>query len=340
VDDTYDSAVLARLYHLYANWRDDDGGVEQVRVGRQDVTVPGELFHVDGAHASFRPAPSSTARIYAFGGVPTHLYDTSHGGDAIAGVGASFVPWRGASTDVYVVDENAYYGTPEANLYSFEASQCLRSPGSVRVGYQQLDEDPRRAWGSFDVYSTRMDATLRGSLRTQILSEKAQAYDVDPYFAILSDLEPYWEASLGVEGIRAGRSRRGAGPTPLRRGHRAPSTTTSRTLTSSLGAGWPSRPWSRRDEEWWRSEDGEEIGAMGFEAEWKPSVRWRVVAGVDYSLYRTDLYTASERYDSYGGYVRVRHRPTPRWEWAASLRIDTDDYDTYETVDLAVRWEF
>ena len=33
-------------------------------------------------------------------------------------------------------------------------------------------------------------------MRFQTLKEREQAYDVDPYFAILLDLEPYWEATL------------------------------------------------------------------------------------------------------------------------------------------------
>jgi outer membrane receptor protein involved in Fe transport len=61
---------------------------------------------------------------------------------------------------------------------------------------------------------------------------------------------------------------------------------------------------------------------------------------VDYSLYRTDLYAAAERYHNYGYYLRARWRPSPRWELDAGVRLDSDDFDDYLTLNLLARWEF
>jgi hypothetical protein len=345
VDDTYDSPVLSRLYHLYANWRSETGTVEQVRIGRQDVTA-GEVFHVDGVHALVRGPRDG--HVFVFAGIPSHLYESSIEGDWIVGAGASFSPWRGAVvdvSDVFVEDESGYYGTPNANLATLEASQRVGASGVARAGAQMLDEDLRQAWGSADLAIARLDATVRGSVRVQPLKEREQAYDVDPYFAILLDLEPYWEATLSAS--------KGLGPATtveagvhLRRLADEDDEGDFNHEFTRLWATATRRVGRCRDVsvavtgEWWSAEEGEETAAAGFEVDWRPSPRWRARAGMDYALWRTDLYAAEERTDSYGWYARATYRPGNRWEGDAALRLDTDDYDTYVTFQFAVRWEF
>jgi hypothetical protein len=347
VDDTYESPVISRLYHLYANHRWASGPVEQVRIGRQDVTA-GDLFHVDGVHALFRPSDCSTVRLYAFAGVPTHLYESSIDGDWIVGAGATFDPWRGATvevSDVYLEDESGIYGTPTANLATIQLSQRLREWGNLHLGYQHLDEHPRVAWGSLDVFAPRWDATFRGAFRSQLHSEKEEAYDIDPYYAILLDLEPYWEATLSASkglgriwSIEAGGQVRRLYDEDDQGDFNHDFTRAYATLAAR---DWPRCGWGvALTGEWWHTEDDEDVAAAGFEVDWRPSPRWRASAGLDYALYRTDVYAAEERYDSWGWFVRARYRPSPRWEYSGSVRLETDDFDEYLTVDLAARWEF
>jgi hypothetical protein len=346
VDDTYDSAVLSRLYHLYANYRTATGFVEQVRVGRQDVTA-GDVFHVDGAHVLLRPSACGPTRLYAFGGVPSHLYEASVEGDWIVGVGASFVPWRGASvevSDVFLEDRSRLYGTPSANLATIQLAQHL-SCGSLRAGYQHLDEDPREAWGSFDLVVPRWAATFRGAFRTQILSEREQAYDIDPYFAILLDLEPYWDASVSASKALGPCVSVEAGAQVRRLYDDDDEGVFNREFTRAYATlATEGRPWRGLGlavtGEWWSAEDGEDVLAAGFEATWRSGGRWRASAGMDYALYRTDLYAAAERYDAYGWFLRARYRPSACWELDGSLRLDADDFDTYLTVNVSARWEF
>jgi hypothetical protein len=208
-----------------------------------------------------------------------------------------------------------------------------------------LDAEARAAWASADVYSERLAATLRVAARTQILAERAEAYDVDPVYAILLDLAPYWEASVSASKDLGGTFTAEAGGQVRRlydendRGDfnhdfsRVYATLTAHDVPrcgvtlSATG-------------EWWRTEDGDDVAAFGFEAAWRPSECFRTSAGVDYSLYRTDLYAATERFDSYGGFVRARWRASPSWEWDGSVRLEDDDFDTVLTVNLAVRFDF
>lgn len=348
IDDTYDSAVVARLYHAYVNYRTAGGALEQVRAGRQYITA-GDVFQVDGAHATFAPSGrASLLRAYLFGGVPTHLFDTSLEGDWIFGAGVSFTPWRGASleiSDVYLEDQNNLYGGNTANLLAVEGSQRLSCWGTLRGAYQHLDAEPRRASVSLDAYLARYDATLRAALFTQILNEREQVYDIDPYFAILIDQAPYWDARLSA-GKGLTRCLHLEGGLHTRKLYdQADQGVFNREFVTVYGTlsskGWP---WNSLGlaltGEWWSAEAQEDVFALGFEADWRSGRRWRFTAGTDYSLYRTDFYAAAERYHNYGWYLRTRWQPRACWELDGSVRVDDDDFDTYLTVTLAARYEF
>jgi hypothetical protein len=346
VDDTYDTAILSRLYHLYAHYHAPGGVLDYVRIGRQDVTA-GEIFHVDGATVSLRPSPCGSARLFAFGGIPSHLYESTIDGDWIVGVGGSFSPWRGASveaSDVYLEDHSEIYGTPTANLFTVEMAQRFAN-GGLRAGYQHLDEEARKAWGSFDWFVPRWAASFRGTLHVQILSEEEQAYDIDPYYAILLDLQPYWDLGLSAS-KELGRCASVEAGVQLRRLFEDDDEGAfNHEFTRVYGTlATQHRPWYGLGlavtGEWWSAEDTEDVVAAGFEVDYRPGGRWRWTAGMDYALYRTDLYAAEERYDSYGWYLRARYDPSPRWHLDGRLRVDTDDFDTYLTVDLAALWEF
>jgi hypothetical protein len=196
-----------------------------------------------------------------------------------------------------------------------------------------------------DAALPRWDASVRGSFRVQMLAENEQAYDVDPYFAILTELHPYWEASASASKAFGALSAVEAGAHV----RRLQDEDDEGDYNHDFTRGWLTLSrWSdpcRRfgvsaTGEWWSTGDGEDVGAAGFAVDWRPGERWRASAGVDYSLWRSDLYAARERYDSYGVFVRARWRPTARWEGDASVRYDTGDEEDVLTVQLTARWEF
>jgi hypothetical protein len=346
VDDTFDSRLTARLYHAWANWRPTSEVVEQVRIGRQ-WTEAGDGFTFDGVHATFRPmGRDADLSVYAFGGIPTHLYEDAPEGDGILGVGASACLWRGGDLRadlVHIDDENDVYGTERATLLSVEAGHRLAPESRVRAWYRQLDEDPREVGAAFDAYSTRWDASVRVRAHAQLLEEKETVYDLDPYYAVTQDLEPYWDALVaGSKALSRCVSVEVGGAARVLFDPDDEGTYNhewQRVFATVSTDHWPARGWSLSGTAEWYGGD-EDVLAVGAAAEWKPSRRWRLTFGTDYSLWRTDLYADEERYDSRGYYVRASHRPNDLWRFDLSVRYEDDDFDSYLTVTAGVRRDF
>ena len=346
VDDTFDSAVTGRLYHLYASYRFAGGFLERVRVGRQDVDG-GYPFLVDGVHVRTAPAGCAEFQASAFAGVPAHIYEASPEGDFIGGAGIALRPWRGGDFGldwVYVEDENEFYGRPTNNLITAELRQRISEWTNARLWYQQVDDDPRELGLSGTAFSPRLNATFRGSFRTQLEEENALVYDLDPYYAIEETLQPYWDAHFAVAKSLSDCTTVEVGATGRvlydDDDEGAFNREFGRFFATLALDGWPRTCWSFSvTADYWVSDD-EDTFAGALEARYKPSDVFKLVGGIDYSLYRTDLYTASERYDSWNGYVKATYAPWGRWKFDLSVRLEDDDVDTFVTVEAGARFEF
>jgi len=347
VDDTFDSAVTGRIYHLYASYRFASGVLERVRVGRQDVDG-GYPFLVDGVHVRTAPVGCADFQVAAFAGVPGHIYEASPEGDFIGGLGFAVRPWRGGDFKldwVYVEDENEFYGQPTNNLITAELRQRFSAWTNARFWYQQVDDDPREFGASVNAFLPRHDATVRGSFRTQLEEENALAYDLDPYYAIEQTLMPYWDAHLAVAKSLSECVTVEVGGTGRALYDDADAGTFNREFgrfyaTLSLD-GLPKTCWSFSfTGDYWLSDDEDTFGG-GCQARYEPSDVFRLVAGLDYALYRTDIYSADEYIDSWGAYAKATYAPWGRWKFDLSLRVEeADDVGTIVTVQAGARFEF
>jgi hypothetical protein len=192
-------------------------------------------------------------------------------------------------------------------------------------------------------FSPRYDATIRGSFRSQLEWENSLVYDLDPYYAIEQSLAPYWDAHLAVAKALSSCFTLEVGGTGRGLWDDADKGTFNREFArvyATLSAdAWPTSCWSLAlTADYWAGHD--HVFAGGFEATWKPGGRFRLDAGVDYSLWRTDLYTATERFDSWGGHVRATWAFNSCWKADLSVRVEDDDIDTFVTVQAGVRFEF
>lgn len=346
IDDTFDSAVTGRLYHLYASYRFAGGFVERVRFGRQAVDG-GYPFLIDGVHVRSAPFGCEEVQVAAFAGVPAHIYEASPEGDFIGGLGVALKPWRGGDLRLdwaYLEDENEFYGRPANHLVTGEVRHRFSEWTHGRAWYQQVDDDPRELGLALTSFSPRTSTTVRGTFRAQLERENELVYDLDPYYAILLALEPYWDAHLAAAKSLSDCVTVEVGGTARQLFDGDDEGVFNREFLRAFASltleGRPTSCWTFSwTVDYWEADEDHTFGG-GFEARYRPSDRFRFTAGLDYALWRTDLYTASERFDAWGGYVKVAWAPSGCWKAELSVRVDDDDEDTYLTVNLGLRYEF
>jgi len=345
VDGTYDSLLTGRLYHMYASYRWDCAFLEQVRIGRQNVDG-GYPFLVDGIRATTAPRGVADFQASAFVGLPAHLFEGSPEGDFICGAGVAFRPWKGGDARVdwaYIEDENTYYGTPKNNLFTGELRQRIATYTSGRLWYQQVDDHPREIGVSGLSYVCEADVAIRGSFRSLLEEQNALVYDIDAYTAIEQTLFPYWDGHLSASKGFQNRVTVEGGVTARGLWSASDEGTFNREFVR-LYATVSRADWPRRDVtlsltgEYWASHD--DVFSGGFDATWKPSTCFRLSAGLDYALYRTDIYTDTERYDSYGAYARVTFVPARSWKADVTLRFEDDDAGTFFTLQAGLGYDF
>jgi hypothetical protein len=347
IDDTYDSWLTGRLYNAWVGYRFGSGAVDRVRLGRFEV-LAGDSFLVDGGMVTFSCLGAGQWQFHAFGGLPAHLFSDDMEGHLIVGAGVEGRPWNGGEVRfdwVFVDDETEYYGSPQDNVFNLEVTQRIGQCVRLRGRYQQVDDTPWLVAGYADVFWTGIDASLRGHFLTVPAAQDDRVYDVDPYYSQVLELEPYWDAHLAFsKGI--GDHVNGEVGASVRQLYDDSdegefNREFERAYATLSTFKWPSRGLGLSvTGEWWNVYDANDYATVTFDVDWKPSDCWHVTVGTDYSYYKYDLLTDSERVDDYGFYARAVYRPSPRWRVDLSARVDTDDYDTYLTLRAGVRFDF
>ncbi|MDJ0976021.1 MAG: hypothetical protein QNJ98_16300 [Planctomycetota bacterium] len=347
VTDTFGDRVKGYVYSAYVNYRPSGRSyLEELRIGRQYVET-GEYLSMDGVRATFRPGGPRGVGVSVYGGIPTHLYESSPDGDVMAGVGVEVPLGRGGTARLdylYLEDDNRFYGSETVNLISLEARGQMTQSLYGRAQYQHLNGDPRYLTGEVNWNHLRRDVFVRATWRALLETQNELAYDIDPYFAIAQELEPYWDGSLSVA--------KGFGNCVY-----VEVGVAGRQLFDDDDEGRYNREFERyfaavsvedfgmrhmaltvTGEIWEGGED--DIYTMSFDLEYKPSPCWRGRLGTDFSLYRYDFYADDERIENYGYYLRITHRPNKRWRYDGQIRIDDDDFDTYVTLRLSAELSF
>lgn len=345
IDDTYDDRLTGRIYHAYAGYRPRAGWLEEIRVGRQYIDA-GDQFHVDGARAAFDPGRRGRGvRWHAFAGAPAHIFDGDLRGFT-AGGGVASELWRGATGRLdyaFIRDEDGFYGSPKNHLITAELRQRFNANHSGWARYSHLNGNPNYLDVVYDGFLPRHDVTLRGRVRTLLHAQDALTYGLDPYFAIVQSLEPFYELAASASKAFGERFWLEGGATGRWLYDRADEGRYNREFQRFfLTAGtddWPGRHWHLGlTGEIWTGD--ETISTVSFDVTYEPSRRWRFELGSDYQLYRTDFYTDTERVESRSVYLRARWRPSERWRLHGRLRLEDDRYYTYWVVDMGAAFRF
>jgi hypothetical protein len=345
--DSFDADVNARLFQGYVNIRPEGTGLEQVRVGRQYLYA-GDVFLADSIRLSLRPVEEMGGlAVEGFVGIPSHVYESSPDGDFLAGGSLRVEPWESGLFSfhyVHVEDDNRYYGAESNDLFTFSHDQRFGDNLSALLSYQLLNGDTYKVTARGEATVPDLDLLLTAAFMAMPTEQKELVYDLDHYHAAALALQPYWTGDVaGAVGLgelavlEAGVGWRllfdDADEGEFNREFARVFTTLSvdELLHETLSGSVTGELYVT---------DQDDIGALAFELQWRPRDDLRLAAGSDFSLYRFDLLSESERREAQGYYLKALWLPAERIRFDATLRFEHDDFGDYGSFGTGLEFGF
>jgi hypothetical protein len=346
LSNSYSDRVNGRVYSAVVTGR-DVAGLDRVRVGRQELTE-GIPLAFDGARLD-TPEVASLARLQVtvFGGVPTHLYESSPSGDWLAGAGVAVRPHttaRVSAQAAHIVDEFSLYGHRRTNVETLRWQQQLSRRLSAEARATVIDSRGREAGLSAAWRDPERDLHLQAGFKRLMEEQKSYALDVDPYAGLLTSQQPYnqWDAraskaftswlTLNADGsVRLLQNERDEGDFNRE---------FSRFAIVPVLAGLPAQgtDWTLTVTAW----EADNTHLLSYGGEMAQQVAEGVSAriGTDYALYKFDLFADRERTQARTHYVKIRWQQTKAIRWDLGFERERSDFDTLSKLEFSVRYRF
>lgn len=204
VDDTYGKDLSGRLFCAYLDLNGVEGNpfqgaLRRLRLGRQildDTPVP--LF-LDGASLESEPLPSlADLTLFAWGGVPNHLFESSPEGDGAAGAALWASPWAAGRIRLdYMHLEDRYLGAGQADdLLGLDVRQMLWKRLLLQGSLDFLEADARdlrlhAGWADPD-----RDLNLSVRYSALLSDQTRRGLDLDYYTPFLATYHAYHQVDL------------------------------------------------------------------------------------------------------------------------------------------------
>ncbi len=342
LDDTYRHAATARLYTAYVDLNRPVPGV-RLRGGRQFVEEVPEFVPIDGGLA--RIDLLGRVDLGLFAGLPVNLFESSPEGDLAYGGWIGWRPWaRGRTRADYLhVEDDTLFGSFDNDLVGLGFEQGIGA-FLLAARHTILEDLPRetrgRLSGSFPDAGTVID--LQATYLHEAQSELA--YPIDPFTAILFDLEPYLQL--------AGRLSQAIGPhlaidlsVADRRlapdGEEGPyNHEFTRWSVAPRLDGWPWEALSISGSfDRWES-TSDDFWTAGGDAAVRLHRAWQVGVGSVYALYTIDAFTGEERERVRTVYASLRWKIDRETTLDARFAVEESDLGTFRSIDVGVRHVF
>jgi hypothetical protein len=323
ITDTWSDRVHGYLYEANVEAK-DLLFLETLKLGRQTIYREENVLF-DGAYA--RTLRWKTLSFDFFGGLPAHLYESSPAGDAIAGGGIESRPLRGLTLRgdyMYVRDEQSEVPNAEDNLYRIYGRYDFLKEWSIAAAGSWNDTRDRRQ--TLDLRYLSEAIGLSGNFR--FLRQNGvvdfQTNELSPYIYVMGEYAPFFQYQLDLHQPIAEKFGLGGGFNIRQLEDSADSSTFNHAfrdyyLAFDAAQLWPGMKAVLRGDIW--DSDGDDIYSAGVELEQKVWIV-RIRVGTDYSLYRFDAFTGTEKNRDRVYYLKVR------WSLTENLELDTEY--TYE----------
>lgn len=344
VDDTHDADLSARLIQGYADVHALED-LEVLRVGRQPLVETPEALTIDGVRVESHERGDLAVRVGAYGGRPTHFFESSSEGDSVVGTYAEAHPWKGgtARLDWMHLEDRLRLGDERDDLVALSARHAegrLRLGGEVSLlEGSGRDLRTRASWTDAEEgLLVRVDyfrlLETQGSLVTSL----------DPFTEALLEYQPFHRIGVDVAKNLGSVTRVELG-SELRR------------LVDAADEGPFNREYERyrmrlaRDELFgrpWHAGAGVEhwSGDPSSTTTWSADLgrewddRWSLDLSSTYALWDLDLVTLDERRDVRTWGLELRHELSDRVRLELLYEYEDDDLDHYHVLRGGIRWRF
>jgi hypothetical protein len=342
LDDTYHHSATTRLYTAYLDLNGALPGV-RLRGGRQFIEEVPEFVPIDGGLA--RLGLFETVDVGLYAGLPVNLFESSPEGDLAYG---GWIGWRAWSrgrfrADYLHVDDENLFGIFEDDLVGLGFEQGL-GPWFFTIRHTLLEDENRETRGRLS--GSFADVGLVLDLQAAYLYEPQSelSYPVDPFTAILYDLEPYL--------LLGGRLSQALGPhfsidlsgaerRLVRDGVEGPyNHEYARWTVAPRLDGWPWEALSVSGSfDRWDS-DADDFWTAGGDLGVRVHAAWRLGLGSGYALYSIDAFTGEERERVRTFYASLRWTIDRATVLDARFAVEENELGTYRSIDVGVRRAF
>lgn len=345
ITDSYNENINSRVYQAYLDFN-DVRYLSKLRLGRQYV-YEGETVQFDGARLELKPYWEYVDFSF-YGGVPTHLYESSISGDWILGTGIEGRPLdktRLRLDYVYAEDDSADWGDHNNDLWVLSGWQRVMDNLSLHGKYSFLDKKERDASLRANLNYPDKDLSFQASYFRQMEVLRDFTVEFSPFYPVAGEYFPFHQYDFSCRkgfgeklGIETGFTTRDLVEDTAETNFNHEYDRYFLTL-SVYNFGFEDTEFSVTAEQWSSNDD---IRTLGFEVEKKFNKSIEVKAGSYYSLYKYDYYTSEERDDVRTAFLELELKPWKKKdvEWEIRYEAEDDDFDVYHTLKTGIKCNF
>jgi len=346
LEDTYSSRLTAQLYEGWVGGA-LAGPIASWKLGRFFVDDTPVETYVDGARLESQATTAVKLKVGAYGGVPSHLYESSPQGDLILGAFAEARPWDGGRLrfDYMLVDDQQVFVDHRNNdLYALSQWQQIGERVDLFGRFTWLESESR----DLNVRANYADAAARSHGQLSYFElfnvQKSLAIEFDPYSQSAFDYEPYRQAQASAGQAFGDHFDLSGGVDVRRLSHHSdegdfnhdferfylvptfiglPDEATTLSLTGEM---WIATP--------------ERLETFGGEVDHSFSKEFKASFGTSYALYKYDLYLDQELDHVQTYYAGVDWKASAKLRLRMDYTYEHDPFDDYQTIRMRATWTF
>lgn len=353
VDDSRSGDVTGRVYSAYVDLNGVEstamkGMLKRVRIGRQIMYDTPRTLFLDGMSLHTPPATEwMDLDVIAYGGVPSHLFESSASGDSAAGAAIRFGPWTGGRfrLDYMHVTDEYLASNADDDLFGVRWDQRIGQRLFLNAHVNMIDFEDSGDVGAFASW-TDPESDFNVTLRyTGLLGDdKRRSIDLDYFTEVLATYVSFDQYDVALHKGLGESVYFAAGAQVRELRNDAKESLFNHEFHRYHGtAGLTEWPWTGLDAsatyEYWDA-GGDRFTTVGADLTQKSDGRWSGSIGTFFELFRYDVLRGQENEDVQVSYLKLAYNFSEQQRLRLRLEFEDGETDDFYTLGLSMRVEF